>query len=40
MFNPKEMDPKVYIDEEGNKLWKYSLELWKSLDKRAASIND
>lgn len=31
MFNPKEMDAKVYIPEEGEKLWKYSEDLWKRL---------
>jgi len=38
MFNPKEMDPKVYLEEEGVKLWEYSLDLWKSMDKEAISI--
>ena len=31
MFNPKEMDSKVYIPEEGAKLWSYSEELWANL---------
>jgi NAD(P)-dependent dehydrogenase (short-subunit alcohol dehydrogenase family) len=38
MFNPKKMDPKVYEEEEGKKLWEYSLELWKQMDPRASSI--
>ena len=36
MFNPKEMDEKVYIPEEGRKLWDYSARLWKQLDENAA----
>jgi hypothetical protein len=32
MFNPKEMDPKVYLPDEGSKLWKYSEDLWRELD--------
>lgn len=39
MFNPKEMDPKVYLDEEGEKLWNYSLDLWKRLDDEAVVID-
>lgn len=35
MFNPKEMDPKVYSEEEGEKLWDHSLDLWKRIDKQA-----
>jgi len=38
MFNPKEMDPKVYLEEEGEKLWNHSLDLWKSIDKEAIAI--
>ncbi len=38
MFNPKEMDPKVYLEKEGKKLWEYSMELWKSMDKESVSI--
>ncbi len=33
MFNPKRMDEKVYIPEEGKKLWQHSLTVWKSVDK-------
>lgn len=34
MFNPKDMDEKVYISEEGAKLWERSAELWKKLDEK------
>jgi hypothetical protein len=39
MFNPKKMDPKVYIPEEGKKLWDYSERLWKQLDEEAIEVN-
>ncbi len=32
MFRHKKMDPKVYIPEEGAKLWDRSLEIWKTID--------
>jgi NAD(P)-dependent dehydrogenase (short-subunit alcohol dehydrogenase family) len=32
MFNPKKMDPRVYIPEEGRKLWEESLRVWKEID--------
>jgi len=32
MFKPKKMDPKVYEEEEGRKLWEESYRLWKSVD--------
>jgi len=32
MFNPKKMDPKVYEDAEGEKLWKHSMDLLQSID--------
>lgn len=32
MFNNKKMDPKVYIPEEGEKLWKESMKIWKEID--------
>jgi NAD(P)-dependent dehydrogenase (short-subunit alcohol dehydrogenase family) len=32
MFRYKQMDPKVYIPEEGAKLWDHSIELWKKVD--------
>jgi NAD(P)-dependent dehydrogenase (short-subunit alcohol dehydrogenase family) len=38
MFRPKKMDPKIYIPEEGEKLWDRSMELWKSLDPEAKVI--
>ncbi len=31
MFNPKKMDPKVYDEGEGEKLWEYSEDLCKKL---------
>ena len=40
MFNPKIMDPKVYMEKEGEKLWKYSIDLWKRLDQNAITIDD
>jgi NAD(P)-dependent dehydrogenase (short-subunit alcohol dehydrogenase family) len=38
MFRPKKMDPKVYIPEEGAKLWDRSIELWKQIDPLAKTI--
>lgn len=38
MFRIKKMDPKVYIPEEGAKLWDRSIELWKSVDSAAVTI--
>lgn len=38
MFREKKMDPKVYIPEEGAKLWERSVELWKSVDTGARTI--
>lgn len=35
MFNPKKMDYKVYIPEEGEKLWDHSVEVWKRVDNNA-----
>jgi NAD(P)-dependent dehydrogenase (short-subunit alcohol dehydrogenase family) len=35
MFNPKDMDYKVYIPEEGQKLWEHSVEVWKRVDNKA-----
>jgi len=32
MFNPKKMDPKVYEEKEGEKLWSRSMELLRSID--------
>ncbi len=39
MFKNKEMDPKVYLPEEGKKLWERSIELWKSVDPNAVSLD-
>jgi len=38
MFREKKMDSKVYLPEEGTKLWKESVKLWKSVDPKAVSI--
>lgn len=38
MFRHKKMDPKIYIPEEGAKLWDRSLELWKTIDPAARII--
>lgn len=35
MFNQKQMDPKVYDQEEGKKLWENSLKVWKRVDPNA-----
>jgi len=32
MYNNKKMDPKVYIPEEGSKLWEESMKLWREID--------
>ncbi len=32
MFNNKKMDPKVYLPEEGRKLWVESMRIWKEID--------
>jgi NAD(P)-dependent dehydrogenase (short-subunit alcohol dehydrogenase family) len=39
MFRHKKMDPKVYIPEEGKKLWDRSIELWKQVDPLAKTID-
>jgi NAD(P)-dependent dehydrogenase (short-subunit alcohol dehydrogenase family) len=38
MFNPKKMDPKVYLPEEGEKLWNYSEQLWKEIDTKSIKV--
>jgi NAD(P)-dependent dehydrogenase (short-subunit alcohol dehydrogenase family) len=38
MFNPKKMDKKIYLPEEGKKLWEYSGEVWKRVDEKATII--
>lgn len=35
MFNIKEMDPKVYDSQEGEKLWEHSAEIWHRIDPQA-----
>lgn len=39
MFNKKRMDEKVYIPEEGQKLWKATQEVWESIDSKAAILD-
>lgn len=39
MFNVKQMDPKVYLPEEGQKLWEHSTSVWKSVDNRAKTCS-
>lgn len=38
MFRPKNMDDKIYIPEEGAKLWDRSVGLWKTIDPAARTI--
>jgi len=38
MFNPKKMDYKIYIPEEGKKLWEHSSEVWNQIDKKTSII--
>jgi NAD(P)-dependent dehydrogenase (short-subunit alcohol dehydrogenase family) len=38
MFRPKKMDFKIYIPEEGSKLWERSVEVWKQVDSLARTI--
>jgi NAD(P)-dependent dehydrogenase (short-subunit alcohol dehydrogenase family) len=38
MFNRKDMDEKCYDEKEGQKLWTRSMEVWKSVDKKAVMI--
>lgn len=37
MFNRKKMDEKIYIPEEGKKLWEASQKVWELVDKRAVN---
>jgi short-subunit dehydrogenase len=39
MFKSKKMDEKVYIPEEGEKLWIRSYELWESIDPKAEMLS-
>ena len=39
MFNKKEMDPKVYIPEEGSKLWDKTYNLLNSIDTKTVPLN-
>lgn len=38
MFNPKKMDYKIYIPEEGKKLWEHSSKVWNQVDKKTSVI--
>ena len=38
MFKPKKMDPKVYEEKEGAKLWTESYKLWKKVDDDAEEV--
>ena len=38
MFNPKEMDYKVYIPEEGKELWDHSSMIWNRIDENTCII--
>jgi NAD(P)-dependent dehydrogenase (short-subunit alcohol dehydrogenase family) len=39
MFKPKKMDPKIYEEKEGARLWERSMELWQKIDAGAVSLN-
>lgn len=39
MFNKKKMDPKVYEEEEGIKLWEETHKLWKQVDPNFVSLS-
>ena len=39
MFIHKKMDPKVYEEEEGKKLWVQTQVLWKSVDKKYVPLD-
>lgn len=38
MFNQKKMDEKIYIPEEGKKLWDASHQVWRTIDPKASSL--
>lgn len=40
MFKRKKMDEKVYIPEEGKKLWERSYALWREIDDRAGALDE
>jgi len=40
MFIPKNMDEKVYDEQEGKKLWRESVKLWKQIDSNAAIFSE
>lgn len=39
MFNQKKMDEKIYIPEEGKKLWEASQQVWEAIDPKAIPLN-
>ena len=39
MFNKKKMDPKVYEEDEGIKLWNETYKLWKQVDPNFVSLS-
>jgi NAD(P)-dependent dehydrogenase (short-subunit alcohol dehydrogenase family) len=38
MFKIKQMDPKIYEEKEGKKLWEESFKLWKAVDQAAEDL--
>ena len=38
MFNQKKMDEKIYIPEEGKKLWEASQQVWEAIDPKAIRL--
>ena len=38
MFKPKKMDEKVYMEDEGKKLWERSYGLWRSIDGKGEEL--
>jgi len=39
MFNQKKMDEKIYLPQEGQKLWEASQQVWESVDTKAVPLN-
>jgi hypothetical protein len=38
MFKAKKMDPKIYEEREGVKLWDRTMDLWKKIDPDTVSL--
>jgi hypothetical protein len=38
MFNRKRMDEKIYVEEEGSKLWDHTNEVWLKHDPRGSEF--